>query len=157
MFHVSAKGEARTLDGPPNFASGVALSPDQSLLCVADFNSHWVYSFQIQADGSLGHKQRFFHLHAPDSVDESRADGLGVDRDGRLYVATHMGIQVCDQAGRVNCIIPIPRGTPAKICFGGDEFRYLFATSDSQLYRRKLKVRGAQAFQPPIKPTAPRL
>ena len=28
---------------------------------------------------------------------------LRVDRDGRLYVATRLGIQVCDQAGRVNC------------------------------------------------------
>jgi hypothetical protein len=32
------------------------------------------------------------------------------DKAGRLYVATRMGIQVCDQAGRVNCIIPTPNG-----------------------------------------------
>lgn len=157
MFRVTPKGDARTLEGVPNFASGVALSPDQSLLYVADHNSHWVYSFQIQADGSLKNKQRFFHLHEPDSVDESRADGLQVDRDGRLYVATQMGIQVCDQTGRVNCIIPTPKGAASKICFGGDDFRYLFATSGGQLFRRKLKVKGAPAFEPPFKPAAPRL
>ena len=27
---------------------------------------------------------------------------------GRLYVATRMGIQACEQAGRVNCILPTP-------------------------------------------------
>ena len=46
----------------------------------------------------------------PDTADDSGADGMRVDRDGRLYVATRMGIQVCDQAGRVNCIIPTPNG-----------------------------------------------
>jgi gluconolactonase len=29
--------------------------------------------------------------------------------DGRLYVATSLAIQVCDQAGRVNFIIPTPQ------------------------------------------------
>ncbi len=117
------------------------------------------FALQIQADGSLAHKQRYFHLHEPDSVDESRADGLPVDRGGRLHVATQMGVQVCDHAGRVNCIIPGPTGSVSKLCFGGEGFRYLFATSasDGQLYRRKLNVRGAQAFEPPMKPAAPRL
>jgi gluconolactonase len=36
-------------------------------------------------------------------VSHSGADGMRVDRvDGRLYVATRMGIQFCDQPGRVN-------------------------------------------------------
>ncbi|MGO9916423.1 MAG: SMP-30/gluconolactonase/LRE family protein [Isosphaeraceae bacterium] len=155
--YVSPKGEKRVADGVPRFASGVALSPDQSLLYVADHASHWVYSFQIQPDGSLAHKQRFFHLHAPDNADDSGARGLQVDRDGRLYVATRMGVQVCDQAGRVNCIIPAPGGSVSDLVFGGDDLRYLFAITDGKLYRRKLKVKGAQAFRPPIKPAAPRL
>ena len=49
------------------FANGITLSPDQSLLYVADFASHWVYSYQVQPDGSLAHKQKYFHLHVPDT------------------------------------------------------------------------------------------
>jgi len=30
-----------------------------------------------------------------------------------------MGIQVCDQLGRVNCVIPTPNGRVANLCFGG--------------------------------------
>ncbi|MBI3721830.1 MAG: SMP-30/gluconolactonase/LRE family protein, partial [Fimbriimonas ginsengisoli] len=80
-----------------------------------------------------------------------------VDRDGRLYVATRLGIQVCDQAGRVNSIIPIPTSTIFSICFGGENFDMLFAACGDKIYSRKLKVKGAMPFLPPIKPAPPRL
>ena len=57
-------------------------------------------------------------------ADDAGADGIRVDRDGRLYVTTRMGIQVCDQAGRVNCIIPTPNGRVANLCFGGPDFQH---------------------------------
>jgi gluconolactonase len=157
VWYISPQGEKRVVDTGLKFANGITLSPDQSLLYVADYSSHWVYSFQIQPDDSLAHKQKYYHLHVPDSADESGADGIRVDRDGRLYVATRMGIQVCDQAGRVNCIIPTPNGQVANICFGGPDFLTLFATCTDRVYKRKLKVKGANAYQAPVKPRAPRL
>lgn len=141
----------------PKVASGVAVSPDHSLLYVADGASHWVYSYQIQPDGSLKHKQRYFHLHAPDEDDNAGAGGMEVDKDGRLYVATSMGIQVCDQAGRVNCIIPTPNGKAADLAFGGTDFDTLYITCGDKVYRRKVKVKGVPAFASPVKPATPRL
>ncbi len=111
----------------------------------------------MQPDGSLKDKQKFYHLHVPDTADDSGADGLRVDRDGRLFVASRMGIQVCDQAGRVNCIIPTPNGRIANLCFGGPESDTLYAACGDKVYKRKLKCRGANAFQPPHKPAPPRL
>jgi len=138
-------------------ADGIALSPDQTLLYVGDHQSHWAYSYQIQRDGSLDNKQRFYWLHEPDNADDSGADGMRVDREGRLYVATRMGIQVCDQTGRVQCIIPTPNNKVTSLCFGGEDFDTLFATCGDKVYRRKLKVHGAQAWDVPIKPAAPQL
>jgi sugar lactone lactonase YvrE len=157
LWYVSPKGEKRVVDTGLRFPNGVTLSPDQSLLYVADYASHWVYSYQIQPDGALAYKQRYYHLHAPDTADDSGADGLRVDRDGRLYVATRLGIQVCDQAGRVNCIIPTPNGRVSNLCFGGENFDTLFATCGDRVYKRKVKVQGAHGFQAPHKPAAPRL
>ncbi len=157
VWFVSPKGEKRVVDTGLRFANGVTLSPDQSLLYVADSRSHWVYSYQVRPDGSLAHKQRYYHLHVPDTADDSGADGIRVDRDGRLYVTTRMGIQVCDQAGRVNAIIPTPNGRVSNVCFGGENFDTLFATCGDRVYQRKVKVRGALPFQPPFKPAAPRL
>jgi sugar lactone lactonase YvrE len=124
---------------------------------VDDYRSHWVYSYQIQPDGSLAHKQKYFHLHVPDTEDDSGADGMRVDRDGRLYVATRLGLQVCDQAGRVNCIIPTPNGKVSNLAFGGEKFDTIYATCGDKVYKRNVKVRGAQAWQPPNKSAAPRL
>jgi sugar lactone lactonase YvrE len=93
----------------------------------------------------------------PDTADDSAADGLRVDRDGRLYVATRMGIQVCDQAGRVNCIIPTPNGRISNLTFGGANFDTLFATCGDRVYKRKVKVKGYNAFEAPHKPAPPRL
>jgi sugar lactone lactonase YvrE/enterochelin esterase-like enzyme len=147
VWFINSSGEKREVDTGLRFANGVTLSPDQSLLYVAESRSHWVYSYQVQPDGSLKFKQRYYHLHVPDTADDGGADGLRVDRDGRLYVATRLGIQVCDQAGRVNCIIPTPNGRVANLCFGGENFDTLFATCGDRVYKRKVKVQGANAFQ----------
>ena len=122
-----------------------------------DYRSHWVYSYEVQSDGSLAFKQKFYDLYVPDSADDAGADGMRVDRDGRLYVSTRVGIQVCDQAGRVICIIPTPNGRVSNLCFGGAAFDVLFATCGARIYARKVKVHGALSFQPPIKPAPPKL
>jgi gluconolactonase len=157
IWLIAPGGEKKVVDTGLKFSNGLTLSPDQSLLYVADSLTHWVYSCQIRPDGTLANKQRYYHLHVPDTADDSGADGMRVDRDGRLYVATRLGIQVCDQAGRVNAILPTPNGKVSNLCFGGQDFDILFATCGDRVYQRKVKVRGAQSFQPPIKPAPPRL
>ncbi len=157
VWLIKPDSTKKEVDSGLRFSNGLTLSPDQSLLYVADSRSHWIYSYQIQPDGSLAHKQQYYHLHVPDTADDSGADGIRVDRDGRLYVATRMGVQVCDQAGRVNCIIPTPNGRIANLCFGGENFDTLFATCADKVFKRKLKVKGAHAWDAQNKPGTPRL
>lgn len=157
VWLVRPDGSKQVVDTGVRFANGVALSPDQTLLYVADYRSHWVYSYVIQPDGTLANKQRYYWLHEPDGIDQSSADGMKVDREGRLYVATALGVQVCDQAGRVNAIIPTPNGRITNLCFGGEKFDVLYATCVDKVYKRKLKATGAHAWDAPLKPAAPRL
>ena len=157
VWLVKPGGEKLVVDSGLRFVNGITLSPDQTLLYVADYRSHWVYSYQIQTDGTLAAKQKYFWLHEPDGEDDAGADGMRVDRDGRLYVATKLGIQVCDQAGRVQCILPTPNGKIANLCFGGENFDTLFAICGDKVFKRKLKVQGAQSWAAPIKPPTPRL
>ncbi len=157
VWLLKPTGKKQVVDTGLLFANGITLSPDQSLLYVDDTRSHWVYSYQIQPDGTLQFKQRYCHLHVPDTADDSGADGMRCDRDGRLYVATRMGIQVCDQAGRVECIIPTPNRQIANLSFGGPRFDTIFAACADKIYQRKVKVQGALPFDVPIKPPAPHL
>lgn len=157
VWLVRPNGKRSKVDTGLISASGLALSPDQTLLYVADKRSHWVYSFSIEPEGTLANKQKYYWLHSPDTADDAGADGLKTDRDGRLYVASRMGIQVCDQAGRVNAILPTPNRNVSNICFGGANFDILYATCGDKVYKRKLHVKGANAWETPNKPTAPRL
>ena len=157
IWLITPNGKKTVVDTGLNFANGITLSPDQTLLYVDDARSHWVYSYQVQPDGSLAFKQRYYWLHAPDDADDSGADGMRVDRDGRLYVATRLGIQVCDQAGRVNVLLPTPNGVVSNLCFGGPSFDTLYATCGNTVYKRKLKVSGANAWATPLRPNPPGL
>ncbi|HJX91176.1 MAG TPA: SMP-30/gluconolactonase/LRE family protein [Pyrinomonadaceae bacterium] len=157
IWLIKPNGQKSIVDTGLKYSNGVTLSPDQTLLYVADYRSHWIYSYEIRPDGLLQSKQKFFWLQVPDTSDQSNADGLRVDTDGRVYVATAMGIQVCDQAGRVQCIIPTPNRRLSNLTFGGEHFDTIYATCGDRVYRRKLKVRGAQGWDKPVKPAAPKL
>ena len=157
ILFINAKGEKSVAETGIKFPNGITVSPDQTLLYVSESRTHWVWSYQIQPDGKLAHKQKYFHLHAPDSDDNAWPDGLKCDTDGRLYVATNIGVQFCDQAGRVNGIIPTPNGKCANLCFGGEKFDVLYATCFDKVYARKVKVTGYNTFDKPIKPKAPNL
>ena len=83
VWLVTPAGEKRVVDTGLLKPNGMTLSPDQTLLLVADSASQFVYSFQIQPDGSLANKQPFYHLHLVEGAAESGADGIAVDRNGR--------------------------------------------------------------------------
>ena len=157
VWLIKPNGEKEVVDVGLKFANGIAASPDQTLLYVDDARSHWVFSYQIQPDGKLAHKQRYFWLHEPDTADDSGADGMEVDSVGRLYVATRLGVQVCDQAGRVNVILPTPNGKASNVAFGGAEMDTLFVTAGEKVFKRKVKAKAAPSFAAPVKPKAPGL
>lgn len=158
VWLIKPNGDKRVVDTGIAFPNGILLSPDQSLLFVADMRGQLVWSFQVQPDGGLAHKQPYHHLHQPDALEMSAADGMCVDTNGTLYVATAMGVQFCDQAGRVNGIISKPqRKWLANVVLGGPAFNELYACSEDKVFKRRLNTRGANSFQAPVKPATPRL
>jgi gluconolactonase len=156
---MDPKGNVTVLDTGIEYPNGVCLSPDQSLLYVSDMVGQFVYSFQIALDGTLTARQPYYHLHLSDDPRGSGADGLCVDTQGRLYVATPLGIQFCDQAGRVNGILGRPEhdGWISDVCLGGKNRDELYVTAGNKLWKRRVKVKGVLPFADPVLPPAPRL
>ena len=152
LYLIRPNGEKEELDNGLIFANGITLSPDQTQLYVTESMTHWVWAYQVQADGKLSHKQKFGWLHTRDNEDFAWADGLKCDRDGRIYVATRRGIQILDQLGRVNAIIPVPTGIASNLCFGGKDFDTMYVSCVDKVYKRKVKTLGVNTFDAPFKP-----
>jgi sugar lactone lactonase YvrE/enterochelin esterase-like enzyme len=160
IWHVAPDGAKEVADkNSLQFPNGITLTPDQTQLIVADMNGAGLYIFSIDpATGKLSNKQLFFYCQIPPDKSTSGADGLTVDNQGRVYAATHIGIQVFDPYGRVNAIIPgpIPGRRPSNLVIGGPNFEYLFVTQGDKLWKRKTKAKGVLFFQDPILSPAPR-
>lgn len=159
IFLIRPGGEKLVVDEGIKFPNGIMLSPDQTQLYVTESASHWVWIYKIKPDGTLAYKQKYGWLHVPDSEENAWSDGLKCDTAGRVYVASRIGIQILDQLGRVNAIIPIPlsNGQAANVCFGGKDFNILYISAGDKIFRRKLNTRGANTFDKPVKPANPRL
>jgi sugar lactone lactonase YvrE len=143
----------------------LTLTPDQGFLLYAAANATYASSCRIAPDGKLVDASPYFDLYVPHLHTGAGNAGMATDTNGWLYVATSAGIQILDQAGRVNAILAPPPGWNAApieapmgaIVFGGAERNILYAIKGNALYRRKTKARGVYPFEAPIKPGAPRL
>ena len=94
------------------------------LLYVADYASHWVYSSRCQPDGSLAYKQKFYHLHVPDTADDAGTDGMRIDRTGACTWRRTWACRSATSLAESTAIIPTPNGRIANLCFGGPNFRH---------------------------------
>ncbi|MDG2169290.1 MAG: SMP-30/gluconolactonase/LRE family protein [Opitutales bacterium] len=158
VYHFTFDGQVKVVDEGMEQPNGVMVSPDQTLLIILDTSDRYGYSYQIQPDGSLAYKQKYYHLHRDDNQTKSGGDGLTVDVEGRVYFTTHAGVQVSDQPGRVHQIWEKPQsGWLSNAVFGGPEMNYLYITITDKVYRRKTSTRGFLPFLEPIKPPKPRL
>jgi sugar lactone lactonase YvrE len=129
----------------------MVFSPDHALFFAAERSSKWVYSYIVKPDGTFANKQPFYWLHTDDLTGVSGAEDLVIDRHGNLYVATGIGIQVCDQNGRVRAILPLPvrAGSVRSLCFGGEHFDSLYATDGHRVFKRRLNVPGVPPWADP--------
>jgi gluconolactonase len=156
LYLIRPNGEKSVVDEGVKFPNGIALTPDQTQLYVSESASHWIWIYTIQPDGTLANKQRYGWLHVPDNRENASSDGLKCDSAGRVYTTSNMGIQVLDQTGRVNAILPVPSGQASNCSFGGPGFNTLYVSCGDKVYRRKLKTRGANSFESPEKSAGPK-
>ena len=161
IWFVDAKGGKRVVHEGITRPNGVRLSPDHSLLLVADTASRWVWSFQTQSDGSLAYGLNFHRLEMEDEVGSgemrSGADGFTIDTEGFLYVCTRLGIQVSDPAGRTSAVLLKPSDKyPSNAVFAGPTLDTLYVTAGDQVFRRPMKRQGVFPWKP-SKPPVPRL
>ena len=113
--------------------NGLTLTLDYKTLLVDDTLGDTIWAYDVQPDASVKNRRTFAKI--PQLTDgESLADGMCIDRDGRVYVTTGAGIQVFDKKGKVLGTIKTPR-QPANCAFSGPGKRTLYITAREGLYR----------------------
>ena len=152
IYRISADGASlvlmdRSLGGP----NGLAFSPDERVLYVADSPSQSVYAFDASLSGSLSNRRLFARIGSP-------SDGMKVDMQGNLYVTTNrVNVQVFSDTGASIGLIRTPEGT-TNCGFGGFDHQTLFITANTSVYTIQMKVQSAHAGQiPPNFNESPRI
>ncbi|MEN9358563.1 MAG: hypothetical protein RL095_98 [Verrucomicrobiota bacterium] len=112
--------------------NGLAFAPGGKILYVIDSGRGRILSYELYPDGSLG-RGRFF-------CTVENADGLRVDRRGRVYIAEKGGLTLRWASGAEICRLPIAGGA-TNLCFGDDIPSVLYVTSPGSCRRLELKWR----------------
>lgn len=120
--------------------NGLAFSPDESILYVADTagTAHGV-PFRIAAydvrDGACGDGRTFVEFG-----EGHPADGFRVDKDGRVWTSAGASVQVYSPQAELLATLDVPEQV-ANVCFGGPTGRDLYIAASTSLYRIQTTAR----------------
>ena len=150
IWHIPPGGEKRVVDRGLGYPNGLKLWHDQGTLVVADMKSPHLYAFRVEANGDLKFKQPYYTMRVPEGQLDSGADGMTIDAAGRIYVTTHLGLQMFDPTGRLCGVIAKPqKAWLSNAAFAGPKLDMLYVTSMNKLYKRKINAAGFRYFDPP--------
>jgi enterochelin esterase family protein len=150
-----ATGTVTVVDTGIEAPNGIALSNDGGTLAVSDYGGQFAWMFRVHPDGILDAKmpsmtlrcriddQGEFRFHeAPPYLTTSRGDGMAVDKQGRYYITSELGVQVFDPTGRPCGLLPKPdRNQPLTTCIlAGPSHRTLYIAHGNKIFSRRLKV-----------------
>nr|VVV06729.1 Gluconolactonase [Aliivibrio wodanis] len=132
-----SNGDLKLVSGEITLPNGIAFSPDESLLYVADTVDGWVYRFDVKGE-SITNKTRFAIVKSP-SNSEIMADGIAVDQQGNVYVAGPGGVGVFNKEGKQLDYIAVDAGHISNVAIGGKNKDQLMVTAYNKVLLFKLK------------------
>lgn len=137
VYRITPQGALQRIAHDITRPNGIQLSPDERVLYVADTAGEHVLAFDIGAEGQVGARRNFARLAGfrhTEAGPSSGADGLAVDAQGRLYVASTAGIQVFSPQGEALGVIVLPKA-PQNLAFAGPGKRTLYVVGRGAAYR----------------------
>ncbi len=174
VYRIEKDGTVIEITHDVEKPNGLALSPDQKTLYIADHNNGGnrlsptdpepkrgamkIYAFPLDQDGRVNGVRKTL----VDFGKENGCDGMRVDAQGNIYMAIRSlarpGIMVIDPAGKELAFVPTGptnqsglfedwKGIPSNVEFGaGDDSHILYVTIDKSLYRIRVKTEGFHQF-----------
>jgi gluconolactonase len=138
VYRLSSSGELTLLTRELTRPNGIAFSPDEKTLYVANSDPKravWM-AYGVRQDGSLGRGRVLFDSTEWVGRRKGLPDGLKVDKQGNLFATGPGGVLVLTPEGRHLGTLATTEATAN--CAFGDHGRTLYVTADRYLLRVRL-------------------
>jgi gluconolactonase len=138
VFRISVDGVVSLVTAGIERPNGIALSPDEKILYVA--NSHGprphIFSINLNEDGTTGEPRTFFD--AGSLKGSGAPDGMKVDAAGNLWATGPGGLLILSPDGKLLGRVLTHRPT-ANVGFGGEDGKSVFLTASDRILHFKRK------------------
>jgi gluconolactonase len=135
VYRLKKSGELELLTKEMSRPNGIALSPDEKKLYVAnsDVNKIWMV-YELTKDGGIANGKIFFDASA--DKEPGSPDGMKIDKNGNIFTTGPGGVVVFDSNAKMLGKIKVGQSC-SNVAFDS-RHQYLYITADGWLVRVKL-------------------
>lgn len=142
VYRLAPDGELILLVDDFDRPNGIALSPDESILYVNDTARRHIRAFDVSPDGSISNGRVLIEMQL---TELGAPDGMKLDQQGNIYCTGPGGFWVIEPGGKSLGRIITPE-LPANMAWGDADWKTLYLTARTSLYRLRLNVPGIPVF-----------
>ncbi|HBY60865.1 MAG TPA: gluconolactonase [Solibacterales bacterium] len=142
VYRLSTSGELTLLSKELARPNGIAFSPDEKILYVAqsDTKAIWM-AYPVKADGTLGPGKIFADASHMIGKLPGAPDGMKVDRAGNVFATGPGGVHIYSPQGKL--LGRIETGERTSNCAWGGDGSTLYITADMYVCRIRTRTKGA--------------
>jgi gluconolactonase len=139
VYRLDSSGKVTLLTKELSQPNGLAFSPDGKRFYVDDSERRNIWVFDFTSEHTLANGRVF--AEEPGGKKDGVPDGIKVDQAGNLYVTGPKGIWIWNPQGRHLGTIILPE-QPANLAWGDPDYRTLYITATTSVYRLQAKAHG---------------
>lgn len=159
VHRIAPNGTVSTVITDLESPNGLTFSPDERILyadntrrdneCVQEkergevCTHQYIRAYDVAPDGTLSNSRIFANMP---SAEDGVPDGMKVDTDGRVYCTGPEGVWVFEPNGNHVGIIRLPE-IPANCAWGDVDYRTMYFTARSSVYRLRMKTTGINPWR----------
>jgi gluconolactonase len=142
VYRIDPAGRLSLLADDYKQPNGVCFSLDEKRLFANDTERQHIRVYDVAADGSVSGGGVWAETRGEGA---GAPDGMKIDAMGNVYCCGPGGIHVFDPDARSLGVIRVPEYA-ANFCWGDGDYRSLFITASTSLYRIRTQVPGRPIF-----------
>jgi gluconolactonase len=121
--------------------NGIAFSPDEKYLYIADSGLKVWLRYKVQADGSVTDREQL--LDAKTDSTPGGPDGIRVDKQGNIYGSGPGGVWIISPEGKHLGTIKVSE-VVANVVWGDKDAKTLYITASTTVYKIRTKIAGVR-------------